>query len=104
MWHMPDYPVAIDGRNDLNGDELGRIFFNSQNADTSYATDIRISMKRARSLLSRRKLGNRCAPQAPTISSPIGRIPGTRIFISKDCSFRWRSWATLSTMHPMGTC
>jgi hypothetical protein len=39
MWYMPDYPVAIDGRNDLYGDELDRLFFNSQNADTSYTTD-----------------------------------------------------------------
>ena len=39
MWYMPDYPVAIDGRNDLYGDEMDRLFFNSQNADTSYTTD-----------------------------------------------------------------
>jgi type II secretory pathway pseudopilin PulG len=39
MWYMPDYPVAIDGRNDLYGDDLDRLFFNSQNADTSYTTD-----------------------------------------------------------------
>jgi hypothetical protein len=39
MWYMPDYPVAIDGRNDLYGDEMDRLFFNSQNANTSYATD-----------------------------------------------------------------
>ena len=39
MWYMPDYPVAIDGRNDLYGDDLDRLFFSSQNADTSYTTD-----------------------------------------------------------------
>jgi hypothetical protein len=39
MWYMPDYPVAIDGRNDLYGDDLDRLFFNSQNAGASYATD-----------------------------------------------------------------
>ncbi|MFZ1130488.1 MAG: hypothetical protein WCA97_11650 [Terriglobales bacterium] len=39
MWYMPDYPVAIDGRNDLYGDDLDRIFFSSQNAEKSYATD-----------------------------------------------------------------
>jgi len=38
MWYMPDYPVAIDGRNDLYGDELVRRFFNTQNAE-SYDTD-----------------------------------------------------------------
>ena len=39
MWYMPDYPVAIDGRNDLYGDDLDRIFLATQDADTSYATD-----------------------------------------------------------------
>jgi hypothetical protein len=39
MWYMPDYPVAIDGRNDLYGDEMDRIFFDSQNAAESYTTD-----------------------------------------------------------------
>ena len=39
MWYMPEYPVAIDGRNDLYGDDLDRIFFNSQNAEKSYTTD-----------------------------------------------------------------
>lgn len=39
MWYMPEYPVAIDGRNDLYGDDLDKIFFNSQNAEASYTTD-----------------------------------------------------------------
>ena len=39
MWYMPDYPVAIDGRNDLYGDDLDRIFFNSESAQDSYRTD-----------------------------------------------------------------
>ena len=39
MWYMPDYPVAIDGRNDLYGDELDQIFYASQSGDTGYATD-----------------------------------------------------------------
>ena len=39
MWYMPEYPVAIDGRNDLYGDELDKIFYNSQNAEKSYTTD-----------------------------------------------------------------
>ena len=39
MWYMPEYPVAIDGRNDLYGDDLDKIFFNSQNAEKSYTTD-----------------------------------------------------------------
>ena len=38
-WYMPDYPVAIDGRTDLYGDEMDKLFFDSQNADTSYTTD-----------------------------------------------------------------
>lgn len=32
IWYMPQYPVAIDGRNDLYGDDLDRIFHKSQDA------------------------------------------------------------------------
>ena len=39
MWYMPDYPVAVDGRNDLYGDQLDQLFYASQNGDTGYATD-----------------------------------------------------------------
>jgi hypothetical protein len=39
MWYMPEYPVAVDGRNDLYGDELDRVFFNSEIAAKSYTTD-----------------------------------------------------------------
>ena len=39
MWYMPDYPVAIDGRNDLYGDELDQIFYASQNAEAGYKND-----------------------------------------------------------------
>jgi hypothetical protein len=39
MWYMPDYPVAIDGRNDLYGDELDELFYNSESAQESYKTD-----------------------------------------------------------------
>jgi len=38
-WYMPDYPVAIDGRNDLYGDDLDRLFFETGNGGESYATD-----------------------------------------------------------------
>ena len=39
MWYMPEYPVAIDGRNDLYGDELDKLFYDSQSAEASYKTD-----------------------------------------------------------------
>ena len=39
MWYMPEYPVAIDGRNDLYGDELDQLFYNSEVAAKSYTTD-----------------------------------------------------------------
>jgi hypothetical protein len=39
IWYMPDYPVAIDGRNDLYGDELDHRFFSSANGNKSYASD-----------------------------------------------------------------
>lgn len=38
-WYMPDYPVAIDGRTDLYGDELDMRFFESGNGALSYAND-----------------------------------------------------------------
>ena len=31
IWYMPNYPVSIDGRNDLYGDELDGRFFSSEN-------------------------------------------------------------------------
>jgi hypothetical protein len=39
IFYMPQYPVAIDGRTDLYGDDLDRQFYASENADPSYATD-----------------------------------------------------------------
>ena len=39
MWYMPENPVAIDGRNDLYGDELDKIFYESQSAEESYTKD-----------------------------------------------------------------
>lgn len=39
MWYMPEFPVAIDGRNDLYGDDLDRLFYSSQSAEKSYTTD-----------------------------------------------------------------
>ncbi len=38
IWYLPQYPVAIDGRNDLYGDGLDRIFFATQNAE-NYQND-----------------------------------------------------------------
>ncbi len=32
IWYMPQFPVAIDGRNDLYGDDLDRLFFEAQSA------------------------------------------------------------------------
>ncbi|MGA9389707.1 MAG: hypothetical protein WBV69_04595 [Candidatus Sulfotelmatobacter sp.] len=38
-WYMPDYPVAIDGRTDLYGDEIDMRFYKTENGDPSYADD-----------------------------------------------------------------
>jgi hypothetical protein len=38
-WYMPDYPVAIDGRNDLYGDNLDRRFVDTQMGAKSWETD-----------------------------------------------------------------
>jgi hypothetical protein len=39
IWYMPNYPVAIDGRNDLYGDKLDRTFIDSQLGEKSWETD-----------------------------------------------------------------
>jgi hypothetical protein len=39
MWYMPDDPVAIDGRNDLYGDQLDELFYASQSSEAGYASD-----------------------------------------------------------------
>ena len=39
MWYMPQYPVAIDGRNDLYGDEMDERFYRTQSGDLSYKTN-----------------------------------------------------------------
>ncbi|MGA2355843.1 MAG: hypothetical protein ABSG02_15210, partial [Terriglobales bacterium] len=36
---MPDFPVAIDGRTDLYGDDIDMRFFRSENGDESYVDD-----------------------------------------------------------------
>jgi hypothetical protein len=38
-WYMPDYPVAVDGRTDLYGDELEDRFFKTANGEESYVND-----------------------------------------------------------------
>jgi hypothetical protein len=35
-WYMPDYPVVVDGRTDLYGDELNQLLLSTQNGDASY--------------------------------------------------------------------
>jgi len=39
MWYMPNYPVAIDGRNDLYGDELDELFIATQRGGEAYKQD-----------------------------------------------------------------
>ena len=39
IWYMPDYPVAIDGRTDLYGDELTEQAIDTGNGAPSYASD-----------------------------------------------------------------
>jgi hypothetical protein len=38
-WYMPQYPVAIDGRTDLYGDQLDTRFYMTENGDPSYVDD-----------------------------------------------------------------
>ena len=38
-WYMPNYPVAIDGRTDLYGDELEELFFKTANGAPTYVND-----------------------------------------------------------------
>jgi hypothetical protein len=39
IWYMPNYPVAIDGRTDLYGDEMDERFFETANGAPSYVDD-----------------------------------------------------------------
>jgi len=39
MWYLPELPVAIDGRNDLYGDDLDKLFYESESAFPSFTTD-----------------------------------------------------------------
>lgn len=39
IWYMPQYPVAIDGRNDLYGDELDLLMYKSSLGEESYKSD-----------------------------------------------------------------
>ena len=38
-WYMPQYPVSIDGRTDLYGDEMDAVSFKTESGDLSYKTD-----------------------------------------------------------------
>ena len=38
-WYMPEYPVAVDGRTDLYGDELDKLFSDTENAEKAYKTN-----------------------------------------------------------------
>jgi hypothetical protein len=38
-WYMPQYPVSIDGRTDLYGDEMFARAFKSESGDPTYKTD-----------------------------------------------------------------
>jgi len=53
-WYMPWYPVAIDGRNDLYGDELDRRFVGTEDAVLPYESEPYLS--KARVVLLRRNL------------------------------------------------
>jgi hypothetical protein len=35
-WYMPEYPVVVDGRTDLYGDQLNKLLFDTQNGEASY--------------------------------------------------------------------
>jgi hypothetical protein len=39
MWYLPELPVSVDGRNDLYGDALDEMFYNSESAFPSYSSD-----------------------------------------------------------------
>ena len=38
-WYLPEYPVSIDGRTDLYGEELDRQLLSTLNGDSSYKND-----------------------------------------------------------------
>ena len=38
-WYMPNYPVVVDGRTDLYGDQLNELLLKTENGDPSYRDD-----------------------------------------------------------------
>ena len=38
-WYMPDYPVVVDGRTDLYGDQLNKLLFETTSGDMSYKSN-----------------------------------------------------------------
>jgi hypothetical protein len=51
IWYLPNYPVAVDGRTDLYGDEIEMMMYKSVSGD--YASDP--YLKEARLVLLRRE-------------------------------------------------
>ena len=39
VWYLPQYPVAIDGRTNIYGDEMVQLMYNSSRGDESYTSD-----------------------------------------------------------------
>jgi hypothetical protein len=39
IFYMPEYPVSMDGRTDLYGDEMDERYWKTQEAEPSYSTD-----------------------------------------------------------------
>ncbi|ABF39744.1 hypothetical protein Acid345_0739 [Candidatus Koribacter versatilis Ellin345] len=39
IWYLPQYPVSVDGRNDLYGDELDALLYGSESGDPNYVND-----------------------------------------------------------------
>jgi hypothetical protein len=39
IWYMPTYPVAVDGRNDLYGDTLDKLFYETESGTPSYTAN-----------------------------------------------------------------
>jgi hypothetical protein len=39
IWYMPQYPVSIDGRNDLYGDQLDHRLYGVESGELNYAAE-----------------------------------------------------------------
>jgi hypothetical protein len=73
IWYLPDYPVSIDGRNDLYGSDRNDLYFMVTSGSQPLDTDA--DFMKARTILLARNSG---------IGSALSKMPGFKVVYSDD--------------------